>query len=49
MTSTNTDETNFGIPEGVTRVLVVAAHPDDVDFGASGTIAQMTQAGISVT
>ena len=49
MTSANTDETNFGIPEGVTRVLVVTAHPDDVDFGASGTIAQMTQAGISVT
>ena len=49
MTSANTDETNFGIPQGVTRVLVVTAHPDDVDFGASGTIAQMTQAGISVT
>ncbi|MCF8554174.1 MAG: PIG-L family deacetylase [Candidatus Nanopelagicales bacterium] len=49
MTSSNLTETNFGIPEGVTRVLVVTAHPDDVDFGASGTIAMMTQAGISVT
>lgn len=33
----------------VTRVLVVTAHPDDVDFGASGTIALWVDAGISVT
>jgi len=33
----------------VTRVLVVTAHPDDVDFGASGTIALWTGAGVSVT
>lgn len=33
----------------VTRVLVVTAHPDDVDFGASGTIAGWTAAGIEVT
>ena len=32
----------------VERVLVVAAHPDDVDFGAAGTIAQWTAAGIEV-
>ncbi len=33
----------------VTRVLVVTAHPDDVDFGASGTVAQWVAAGVSVT
>jgi LmbE family N-acetylglucosaminyl deacetylase len=31
------------------RVLVVAAHPDDIDFSAAGTIAQWTDAGIEVT
>ncbi len=32
----------------VQRILVLAAHPDDVDFGAAGTIAHWTGAGISV-
>ncbi|MBU6146846.1 MAG: PIG-L family deacetylase [Actinomycetales bacterium] len=31
------------------RVLVVTAHPDDVDFGAAGTIAALTAAGVSVS
>jgi LmbE family N-acetylglucosaminyl deacetylase len=31
------------------RALVVTAHPDDVDFGAGGTIAQWTRSGIEVT
>lgn len=35
--------------EKVERALVVAAHPDDVDFGAAGTIALWTDAGIEVT
>jgi LmbE family N-acetylglucosaminyl deacetylase len=32
----------------VTRVLVVTAHPDDVDFGAAGTVTSFTDAGIEV-
>jgi len=34
--------------DGVERVLVVTAHPDDVDFGSGGTIATFTAAGIDV-
>src|SRR5580698_3610738 len=33
----------------VSRILVIAAHPDDVDFGSAGTIAGWTDAGIAVT
>lgn len=33
----------------VARALVVMAHPDDVDFGAAGTIAGWTDRGIAVT
>jgi LmbE family N-acetylglucosaminyl deacetylase len=34
---------------GVERVLVVTAHPDDVDFGVAGSVAAWTAAGIAVT
>jgi LmbE family N-acetylglucosaminyl deacetylase len=34
---------------GVERAVVVAAHPDDIDFGAAGTVAHWTAAGIEVT
>lgn len=34
--------------DGVGRVLVVTAHPDDVDFGAAGTVCAFTDAGIEV-
>jgi LmbE family N-acetylglucosaminyl deacetylase len=33
----------------IQRVLVINAHPDDVDFSAAGTIALWTDAGIEVT
>jgi LmbE family N-acetylglucosaminyl deacetylase len=39
--------TGSGTP--VERVLVIAAHPDDVDFGAAGTVARWTDAGIQVS
>ncbi len=34
--------------EGIERVLVVMAHPDDVDFGAAGSVALWTDAGVDV-
>ncbi|MGD0391571.1 MAG: PIG-L deacetylase family protein [Acidimicrobiales bacterium] len=34
--------------EGTGRILVVTAHPDDVDFGAAGSVAVWTSAGIDV-
>ena len=33
----------------IERALVVAAHPDDIDFGAAGTVATWTESGIEVT
>ena len=36
-------------PEPVERALVVTAHPDDVDFGAAGTIATWVGQGTDVT
>lgn len=35
-------------PDAIKRVLVVTAHPDDVDFGAGGTIALFAKAGVEV-
>jgi len=34
--------------DGVKRVLVVTAHPDDVDFGVAGSIAAFSAAGVEV-
>lgn len=31
------------------RALVVTAHPDDIDFGGAGTVANLTDAGVHVT
>jgi LmbE family N-acetylglucosaminyl deacetylase len=33
----------------IERVLVVMAHPDDVDFGSAGTVASLTDSGVHVT
>jgi len=35
--------------EEVERILVITAHPDDVDFGAAGSVARWTDAGIDVS
>ncbi len=40
---------DFATDEGVERVLVVVAHPDDIDFGTAGSVAMWTDAGIEVT
>jgi LmbE family N-acetylglucosaminyl deacetylase len=34
--------------DAITRILVVTAHPDDVDFGVAGSVAHWTDAGIDV-
>lgn len=34
--------------EGIERILVVTAHPDDVDFGAAGSVAVWTKGGVEV-
>jgi len=35
--------------DGVARILVVTAHPDDVDFGVAGSVAAWTKAGVEVS
>jgi hypothetical protein len=35
--------------DGVDGILVVVAHPDDVDFGIAASVASWTDAGIAVT
>src|SRR5438552_917996 len=35
--------------DAIERILVVTAHPDDVDFGSAGSVARWTDAGIDVT
>jgi LmbE family N-acetylglucosaminyl deacetylase len=36
-------------PAPVERILIITAHPDDVDFGAAGSIATWTDQGIQVS
>lgn len=40
--------TSDGLIEAPSRVLVVVAHPDDIDFGSAGTIATLTAVGSHV-
>jgi LmbE family N-acetylglucosaminyl deacetylase len=40
--------TRDGLIDAPDRVLVVVAHPDDIDFGSAGSIATMTDAGTHV-
>src|SRR5580693_3413544 len=35
-------------PTAVERILVVTAHPDDVDFGVAGSVAAWVKAGVEV-
>lgn len=39
----------FATDDGVERVLVVVAHPDDIDFGTAGSVATWTDRGIDVS
>ncbi|HTZ91920.1 MAG TPA: PIG-L deacetylase family protein [Streptosporangiaceae bacterium] len=48
MPEEQTEQPEAGQP-AVSRVLVITAHPDDVDFGAAGTVAQWTDAGLEVS
>jgi LmbE family N-acetylglucosaminyl deacetylase len=41
--------TSDGLRDAPERVLVVVAHPDDIDFGMAGTVAQLTAAGSEVS
>lgn len=40
--------TATGMVDAPERVLIVVAHPDDIDFGTAGTVAQLTSAGAHV-
>src|ERR1700734_634640 len=43
------DPISLDDPSGVERILVVTAHPDDVDFGVAGSVASWVKAGIEVS
>ena len=41
--------TPLEFPKPGSKVLVITAHPDDVDFGAAGTISLLVKSGVEVT
>jgi len=45
------DSTDLSLAQApvASRILVVTAHPDDVDFGAGGTVAQWSEQGANIT
>lgn len=49
MRTAGTIPTATGERDAPERLLVVAAHPDDIDFGSSGTMAALAKAGTAVT
>jgi LmbE family N-acetylglucosaminyl deacetylase len=44
-----TDDARPATNEGIERILIVSAHPDDVDFGVAGSVATWTSSGIDVS
>ena len=49
MTKSVMEIPEYATNEGIERVLVIVAHPDDIDFGTAGSVATWTRAGIEVT
>jgi LmbE family N-acetylglucosaminyl deacetylase len=47
--ATETPSLPLDDPDGVERILVVTAHPDDVDFGVAGSVAAWRKAGVDVS
>lgn len=42
------DQERGGLPRDVTRIVAFGAHPDDIDFGAAGTLAAFADAGVRI-